>query len=577
MGKFVPVVDNETPRCERDDNSEAMRKHRQFDNPFQVKHKRQGAGANTARNNDRAWDRGKGWDRSGGQTSWQSYREQTVGSRHDRKRQKRDYGLDTGGPDHRSEEYKKYSTPAVSKTDEATMAEPTERSGSLPEDPSGSLDDGEGWEPHAASSWMFNKKLDLYFDPSTNTYFKFDSEANEFVVVEPETTEEDTTEQRSCIPELKSGSESWTGRKETNEDRVSDEDLGVLGRYFGLYDGHGGTECADYLVRHLHKNLVHSFKQERVEYECPQELSSGSAMESLIQNLQQQCECISEKKKLNGISDEVAGETKTTMEELFDLVQKEVAKATESVETARRKNLKFEKAVSESMSRAFEVTDKSFLSGAREKKIQSGSTAVAALVHGTAPDDVRVTVANTGDSRAVLCRNGKAVDMSEDHKPSLPSESKRIKQLGGVIQDVVGVHRVSTSNPGTPWMSVARAFGDISLKEPKKVMICTPELQTRHILPGDELIVLGCDGIWDVLSSQDAVDIALEHKGSPRTAASAIVRAAHKKGSEDNITATVVEFPWARPPLPAVPEDEEPEEEQDEVNEAVDADLDMFA
>lgn len=62
---------------------------------------------------------------------------------------------------------------------------------------------------------------------------------------------------------------------------------------------------------------------------------------------------------------------------VLDLVQKEVAKATESVETARRKNLKFEKAVSESMSRAFEVTDKSFLSGAREKKIQSGSTAVS--------------------------------------------------------------------------------------------------------------------------------------------------------------------------------------------------------
>ena len=34
--KFVPVVDQETPRSERDDNDSKMRAHRKFDNPFQV-------------------------------------------------------------------------------------------------------------------------------------------------------------------------------------------------------------------------------------------------------------------------------------------------------------------------------------------------------------------------------------------------------------------------------------------------------------------------------------------------------------------------------------------------------------
>ena len=40
-----------------------------------------------------------------------------------------------------------------------------------------------------------------------------------------------------------------------------------------------------------------------------------------------------------------------------------------------------------------------------------GSTAVVAIV---TPD--KIIVANCGDSRAVLCRNGKAVALSTDHK-----------------------------------------------------------------------------------------------------------------------------------------------------------------
>lgn len=40
-----------------------------------------------------------------------------------------------------------------------------------------------------------------------------------------------------------------------------------------------------------------------------------------------------------------------------------------------------------------------------------GSTAVVAIV---TPD--KIIVANCGDSRAVLCRNGKAIPLSNDHK-----------------------------------------------------------------------------------------------------------------------------------------------------------------
>ena len=57
-------------------------------------------------------------------------------------------------------------------------------------------------------------------------------------------------------------------------------------------------------------------------------------------------------------------------------------------------------------------------------------------------------------------------------------------------------------------------------------------------------MVVACDGIWDVLSDQAAVDIAAEHVHSPQEAAQAIVRAALAKGSGDNLTVTVVVFGW---------------------------------
>ena len=58
----------------------------------------------------------------------------------------------------------------------------------------------------------------------------------------------------------------------------------------------------------------------------------------------------------------------------------------------------------------------------------SGTTAIVALLRGN-----RLVVANVGDSRCVLCRGKKAVDMSLDHKPEEECETERIKKAGGKI------------------------------------------------------------------------------------------------------------------------------------------------
>lgn len=64
--------------------------------------------------------------------------------------------------------------------------------------------------------------------------------------------------------------------------------------------------------------------------------------------------------------------------------------------------------------------------------------------------DDQLTVANAGDSRCVLCRNGIALEMSIDHKPEDAKELSRIQKAGG---KVTGEGRV---NGG---LNLSRAIG----------------------------------------------------------------------------------------------------------------------
>lgn len=62
--------------------------------------------------------------------------------------------------------------------------------------------------------------------------------------------------------------------------------------------------------------------------------------------------------------------------------------------------------------------------------------------------------ANAGDSRTVLCKKSKAKDLSEDHKPELPSERNRIEKANGYVED----KRVNGM------LALSRALGDFEFK-----------------------------------------------------------------------------------------------------------------
>jgi protein phosphatase 1L len=157
-----------------------------------------------------------------------------------------------------------------------------------------------------------------------------------------------------------------------------------------------------------------------------------------------------------------------------------------------------------------------------------GSTALTALIK-----NKTLYVANIGDSRAVLCSKGSAVALSNDHKPDRPDEYERINKAGGFIY-WAGCWRVQGV------LGLSRAMGDKGLAP---YVIAEPEIIMRALTNHDEFLILACDGVWDVLDNQKAVDIvhnALSQSTDCEHAAQILVDAAYKAGSSDNISAIII-------------------------------------
>ncbi|CAO2837512.1 unnamed protein product [Amaranthus hypochondriacus] len=185
----------------------------------------------------------------------------------------------------------------------------------------------------------------------------------------------------------------------------------------------------------------------------------------------------------------------------------------------------------------FQILKDSFITAfrmmERELRVQtsvdcfcSGTTAVTLIKKGQ-----DLIVGNVGDSRAVLgTRDGDnglvAVQLTVDLKPNLPAEAERIKKCGGrvfALRDEPDVSRVWLPNIDSPGLAMARAFGDFCLKD--FGLTSSPDVSYRRLTEKDEFVVLASDGIWDVLSNKEVVDVVA---GAPSrsTAAKALVETA---------------------------------------------------
>ena len=155
--------------------------------------------------------------------------------------------------------------------------------------------------------------------------------------------------------------------------------------------------------------------------------------------------------------------------------------------------------------------------------INHGTTAVVALIVGD-----YLYVANVGDSRAVLCRNGKAVWLTVDHKTSLEGETERIVEVGGFV-----VHnRVNGS------LAVTRALGDHFAG---KAVSPEPYLTVTKLCSSDEFLLLACDGLFDVISNEAAIEMARLFP-NPNEASERLKSHAFAMGSTDNISVAIINF-----------------------------------
>ncbi|CAN4121314.1 unnamed protein product [Withania somnifera] len=162
---------------------------------------------------------------------------------------------------------------------------------------------------------------------------------------------------------------------------------------------------------------------------------------------------------------------------------------------------------------------------------------------------ITMIVANAGDCRAVLGKRGRAIELSKDHKPNTASERLRIEKLGGVIYD----------GYLNGQLSIARALGDWHMKGPKGSacpLSAEPELQETLLSEDDEFLIMGCDGLWDVMSSQCAVTMARKElilHNDPERCSRELVREALKRNACDNLTVIVICFSPDPPPGIEIP------------------------
>ncbi|KAK2076821.1 hypothetical protein QBZ16_005047 [Prototheca wickerhamii] len=314
--------------------------------------------------------------------------------------------------------------------------------------------------------------------------------------------------------------------------------------FFGVFDGHGGADAALHCSRVLHSRVRETF------------MSWAGAGDEAAQAAAMPAASVAEGQS----STDPATPT---------LLRLDLAESAERGEDRRRGDGEViegvrplrssavattgadDEAVEAVLTRAFHLTDDEFgRSGGYEQLALVGTTAVVVLVGAS-----MLYVANAGDSRVVLCRGGLALPLTDDHKAAREDETARVEAAGGQILFWNGVRVMGL-------LAVSRAIGDHSLRP---YVIAEPEVTIVARHAEDELLVMASDGLWDVMSNQEACTLAKKclqrarqrgstRQSAARVAATVLTRAAVDRGSRDNVTVVVVDL---SPPGPQ-DEDDEP-------------------
>tara|TARA_B110000208_G_C11737439_1_gene418639 strand:- start:731 stop:1540 length:810 start_codon:yes stop_codon:yes gene_type:complete len=172
----------------------------------------------------------------------------------------------------------------------------------------------------------------------------------------------------------------------------------------------------------------------------------------------------------------------------------------------------------------------------KQKSYQVGSTALIIILF----KNFLYTI-NLGDCRAIICvKDNFPLQISKDHKPNAYDEKIRIEKLGGSIYFDGHDWRIKD-------LSVSRSFGDV---DSKPYLSHIPDMFKYTLNNQSKFIVLGCDGLWDVLSNQDVNDFILnevninkniinQSQNNNNNIAYKLAKYAIEKGSTDNVSVII--------------------------------------
>ncbi|KAK4169388.1 putative phosphatase 2C-like protein 1 PP2C1 [Cladorrhinum sp. PSN259] len=294
--------------------------------------------------------------------------------------------------------------------------------------------------------------------------------------------------------------------KETAGGAQSQDVIQTDNGYFAIFDGHAGTFAADWCGKKLHIIL-----------------------EEMI------------RKHPNSPVPELLDQTFTSVDLQLEKLPLKNSGCTAAVAVLRWED-RVPSSVSATGSQAIApavvkaaAAEEGKQSSSSENNASSSASSLAApeaahaRLKGAATRQRVLYTANVGDARIILCRQGKALRLSYDHKGSDENEGKRISNAGGLI----------LNNRVNGVLAVTRALGDTYMKD---LVTGHPYTTETVIQPDlDEFIILACDGLWDVCSDQEAVDL-VRNLQDPNAAAKMLVDHALARFSTDNLSCMIIRF-----------------------------------
>lgn len=250
----------------------------------------------------------------------------------------------------------------------------------------------------------------------------------------------------------------------TDSSHVVETDNG----YFAIFDGHAGTFAADWCGKKLHV-LLEDMIRKHPNTPVPE------LLDSTFTSVDQQLESLPLKNSgCTAICAVLRWEDR--------IPNSQSATGSTAIAPAAAAAVKAVNAENSTSSAAAEASQNLT---PEAKALVSNSTSATAIpkLQETATRQRVLYTANVGDARIVLCRNGKALRLSYDHKGSDENEGKRISNAGGLI----------LNNRVNGVLAVTRALGDSYMKD---LVTGHPYTTETVIQPDiDEFLILACDGV----------------------------------------------------------------------------------